>query len=341
MRFLQAWLMMVLSVAWSSASAQALPSSFSPSCPNAAVLSGGLFANICYACFFPIRVAGVPTGLNVPVGAASPICVCPSALFGIPEPGVTWGMWAPMRIIETVRMPFCSPTLGTNFGLGQSLTPRLVGDIGDKGEDQENESFYNFHVIAFPLGTVLRYLQASACSPGNSMDLDVLYASELDPTWNNPELSLLTTPEAALFATPDVIAGCAADAAAASTFQPLLPIYWCAGSWGQVFPYSGFSQFNGSPPREAATVATRALAALERRGLELLTMGDPAVCSAIPWPTLVKNQYKLEQIYPVPEIEFNHWIGATTFTWGEWRNIPAVGEDFVQTVWKWRDCCVQ
>jgi conjugal transfer pilus assembly protein TraU len=35
----------------------------------------------------------------------------------------------------------------------------------------------------------------------------------------------------------------------------------------------------------------------------------------------------------------SHPIGQTTFAWGEWRVIPAVGEDAIYVLWRWHDCC--
>jgi len=70
-------------------------------------------------------------------------------------------------------------------------------------------------------------------------------------------------------------------------------------------------------------------------------MGDDAVCRGYIYPTLPKSQYKLEQFYPLAEANGNHWLGQSSFTWGEWRNIPAVGEDFVHLLWRWTDCCLR
>lgn len=55
-------------------------------------------------------------------------------------------------------------------------------------------------------------------------------------------------------------------------------------------------------------------------------------------PIIVKNQYKLQQAYPVPETISNHWIGESVWKWGQFRHIPAVGEDFVNYLWRWSDC---
>jgi len=42
----------------------------------------------------------------------------------------------------------------------------------------------------------------------------------------------------------------------------------------------------------------------------------------------------------VAETRSNHTIGATSFRWGEWRNIPGY-EDYIYLVWRWKDCCLR
>jgi len=82
-------------------------------------------SDLCWECFFPIRVMGINVsgsgrgGSKMPSQTASPMCVCPGKLYGLPSPGITWGMWFPTHVIETVRQPWCSPTLfGENLSGG-------------------------------------------------------------------------------------------------------------------------------------------------------------------------------------------------------------------------------
>ena len=71
------------------------------------------------------------------------------------------------------------------------------------------------------------------------VDFDMLYVSELDPTWNNDELAFFTNPEASLVATPVAQAACPADAVASTARHPIDKLFWCAGSWGFIYPLSG------------------------------------------------------------------------------------------------------
>lgn len=318
----------------------------SPTCNDAGLFTqGGIFTKVCWTCFFPITIAGIPTSPgSVPQGNAGATCVCPGR-FGYPTPGIVLGMWQPMRVVELVRSgKGCSPSLGSEFSMFNESTPYGLFLQGGGSENSETASktgsFYNFHVLAFPVGQLTDMLTDSVCAAeSGSSDADMLYASELDPTWNNEELSMFTTPEAVLFANPLAIAACVADAAAATVAQPIGALYWCAGSWGTIYPFSGMGG-RDSEPASASLAATRAIAAMHRRGLANLAMTQAAVCRDIPWPTLPKQQYKLQTVHPIPEITGNHWIGASTFRWGEWRNVPAVGEDFVFLKWTFQECCM-
>lgn len=319
----------------------------SATCNDAGLFDeGGIFTKICWSCFYPITIAGqATTDGSVPITHASPTCVCPGRVGGTPTPGVTAGMWQPMRMVELVRSgKGCSPTLGSDFELFDEGSPygaMLQGGGARETEDpDEAGSFYNFHIIRFPVGQITDMLTDSVCAAEmGSTDADLLYASELDPTWNNEELAMFTTPEAALFANPIAQAACMADAVAASVWQPIPGLFWCAGSWGHMYPFSGLAG-KDSEPASASLAAARAMAMMHRRGMALLTQSDRAVCRDIPWVTIPRNQYKLQTIHPIAETKGNHWIGATTFRWGEWRNVPAVGEDFVFLVWNFQECCM-
>lgn len=315
----------------------------SAACPDAEIFGVGMITNVCWSCLLPIRVSGVNIGgasSQVPDGAATPgpLCLCQDNN-GVYRPGVPYSMWQPARLAEVVRVPYCSPVLG-----GKMLQHDLT-HIGTRGYDgttsPQHMAFYQYHYFAFPLLVMLDLFLQPHCNPGGYSDMDLMYLSELDPTWNDDELAFYLSPESAIFANPIALAACAADAAAASVGAPLKDLFWCAGSWGGLYPLTGHVETNASPPRSTSLIVARALAALHRRGLALKTMGNDAMCVNPIHPTIVKQQYKFEQLYPVPEANGNHWIGEPTYLWGEWRNMPGVGEDFVHLIWRWDDCCSQ
>lgn len=312
-------------------------------CPNADIFGTGMITHVCWDCILPIRMSGVFIGGDrddAPDGAADPkpLCLCQDNN-GVYRPGTQYGMWQPARLVEVVRIPYCSPVLG-GVMLQHDLTH--IGSPGYTGPDaRQHMAFYQYHYFAYPLMIMLDLFIKPHCNPGGFTDMDLMYLSELDPTWNDDELAFYLNPEAAIFANPIALAACAGDAAAAAVGQPSSKLFWCAGSWGGLYPLTGHVRTNSSPPRTTSLIAARALAALHRRGLALQTMGNDAMCKNPIQPTLPKTQYKFEQLYPLPESNGNHWIGTPTYEWGEWRNIPAVGEDFVHLIWRWDDCCTE
>ena len=313
-------------------------------CPTPGLAGSSLFTTLCYSCFFPIAISGSAGGPNFPSGAAAGMCTCPGRLFGYPTTGPTYGMWYPDKIFETVRMPYCSPTLGTRIGGGSGGGTNsmnvMLGGPNTQDTQSDQAPYYHFHLFKYPIAQILDQMQETICvSQTGSSDANLMYISEIDPTWDNTPLSMMTTPEAVLFANPIALAACIADGIAATVYQPIETLFWCAGSWGSLYPFTGFNGYGGSPQRVAAVTNTRALAAMHRRLLAPQTKGQMVVCRESPNPIYVKNQYKWQQIYPVPETLTNHWTGESVWKWGEFRHIPAVGEDFVNINWRWSDCC--
>ena len=72
-------------------------------------------------------------------------------------------------------------------------------------------------------------------------DFDLMYMSELDPTWNDPDLAFFVNPGAALVANPVAESYCMADSISSTVKRkPLQELFWCAGSWGGIYPLSGY-----------------------------------------------------------------------------------------------------
>lgn len=51
----------------------------------------------------------------------------------------------------------------------------------------------HYHYYAFPLLIMLDLFIKQTCNADGYMDLDIMYMSELDPTWNNDELAFSPT----------------------------------------------------------------------------------------------------------------------------------------------------
>jgi conjugal transfer pilus assembly protein TraU len=329
----------------------------SPTCPSGGTFTGGVFTRLCKTCYLPIVIGPVPAGdrRNVPMDDLVPTCTCPGRIFGYPTPGLRAAMWQPTHALEMVRAPFCSPLLGGQLTstqrAGAVARMRLQGgrgeaQLGDSGglqgsAEQDHTSYYNMHYLMFPVGMITDLVKDAMCvSESGGTGIDVAYLSEIDPTWNNDELALFTHPEAVLFTSLPAVAACMADAVSSSVYQPIKPLFWCAGSWGHMYPFTGNSS-QTEIARATSHGATRGLAALHRRLIAQKTYNGAAVCRDHPDPLFPKLQYRLQTFYPVPELERNHWVGASTFTWfGGQVAIPGVGEDFVYVKWEWQACCV-
>jgi len=306
--------------------------------------AGQVLSTICMDCLFPITIGGVPVGNSsgVPAGAdKSSVCWCKS-FFGIPIPGITYGMWIPQRIIETVRRPYYSPTFGGNMaGQGGSgtLNANLVGGVGSTRAGTDKLGFSDMHVFLYPIGKIIAGMLTTACLSDTSGGADLAYVSEIDPSWNDDSISLLMTPEASIFANQPASLACMADSAASNVYQPIDAMFWCMGSWGTSYPQNGVTATTDAP-RQAAYAAAKAIAMMQRRGLIFKTMGPDATCNAYPNPVLAKSQYKLEQLWPRPEAISDHWFGTDPNTWGEFRYVPYVGEDFVNLNYQFTNCCI-
>jgi len=335
-RKLAVFLVVVLLFTWT------VPVPASNVCPDAHLWSQRLFTDICWDCIFPIMIGGFPLGGdsgNAPGGRATSIflCLCEDGPMGI-SVGTPIGLWEPARIVELVRLPYCSPTLGgLEFHITQS---RLLGGAAEAEGDAGDKMFYNFHYFAFPLLIILELLTMAECNTDGFVDFDLMYMSELDPTWSDDELSFYTTPEVTLFANPFAQMACLGDAAMGLAGRTLDTMFWCAGNWGGLYPFTGNVIQDSSRPLVTSLAGARAIAALHRRGLAWKTMGDDALCGGYIYPTIPKSQYRMEMFFPVAETSDNHVIGETPFRWGEWRNIPGY-EDYVYIIWRWKDCCVR
>lgn len=306
-------------------------------CPDSgAITSGKFISDLCWGCIFPIRLAGVGGGgKDFPADPAAPVCLCPSkSTFGIPTPGVTLGMWKPTHFVETVSQPGCMPAIGQQANLGS------VFDVGHGGSGQNpgDAGFRNVHVYSFPTGAVLDMVTSAACGD-ESYDMDMLSLSELDPTWANPSLAMMLSPEANLFNNEIATLACMADAAASTSYRPIQSLFWCFGSWGNVYPQMGYTNAR-SAVQDASISAARVVALNHKRFLMKKTYGNEAVCTDVfhlPYP---KHQYRWQVLYPFPQREGNEWTGASTLNAREWRHLAVTGEDWVQVLWRYEECCV-
>lgn len=318
-----------------------------------------LINDICWKCVFPVRIGGkkimdsdnMPDNLSNLTGNADDFnpdevsCTCEED--GTLHWGIYVSFWEPYRVIELVQKPGCFPFL---FGLdmGDSLDP--YGAYGTKGKGRENhqegKAFFNAHYYLFPLlWLVDLFVGAEFCTDWLS-DIDLLYFTEVDPLWNDDELNSYVHPEATVFADEIAQALCAIDCLATTVGFPLNVMFWCAGCWGSMYPYTGNTNVKDSPVRVTSLLASRLIARLSRfpvpPAIEWDTSGEGAKCGGVFRGLIKKSQYKFSTIFPIPETKGKccHGLGVSTFIWGEHRNVPATGEHQTYLVWRKRNCCL-
>ena len=166
----------------------------------------GKFVNpitdICWSCLFPISVGGLkiwPSERPDTDNPDSPVCLC-----GL-RPGIAMGFWEPVRLADVSIKPWCFVNLG-----GMKLDPGF--DIGFKtmagpsavGGATQYNSQWHVHWYAYPLIYWMEIVADFLCLESGS--IDILYITEIDPLWQDSELTAIINPEAVLFANPLALA---------------------------------------------------------------------------------------------------------------------------------------
>ncbi|MGI9274083.1 MAG: TrbC family F-type conjugative pilus assembly protein [Endozoicomonas sp.] len=333
------WLRALISSTAQPANALETPDNPSKAlCQSVPILSEKLMTSVPWKELFPIRIglAKLGSGKEPKERAKSRtgLCFCEDSA-GMFHPGVTTGFWRPQRLIELTRSPGCLMALG-----GHRLPivdQRRWGTLGS-ANIPKGLTYLHAHVYSLPLIEMLNmYTGIGGCS-SDLVDFDLMNLSEVDPSWNHPELAALLSPDLAAYANPAAMNACTADGLAALNGQPMDSLHWCAGSWGSLYPLSGFTSTYGHFADNTSLLATRALAKLHRIGLGRKTLGEEALCHSHITPWLPKSQYKMSMFWPEPEKHNAHWIGASAATWGMHRH-PLGKDDAMYLVWQYRDCC--
>ena len=324
-----------------SQSAYALETTENPSkalCQNVPVLSEKLITSVPWKELFPIRIGLAKLGSgkepNHRAKTSTGLCICEDSA-GMFHPGVTTGFWRPQRLIELTRSPGCLMALG-----GHKLPmvdQRRWGTLGS-ANIPKGLTYLHAHVYSLPLIEILNMFTGIGGCTSDLVDFDLMSLSEVDPSWNHPELAALLSPDMAAYANPAAMNACTTDGLAALNSQPMDNLHWCAGSWGNIYPLSGFTSTYGHFADNTSLLATRALAKIHRIGLARKTVGEDAQCHSRITPWLPKSQYKMSMFWPEPEKQKAHWIGASAATWGMHRH-PLGKDDAMYLIWQYRDCC--
>lgn len=335
-----------------------IPSEADAYCPVTNIFEE-TFSKTCWECMFPMSLVGT-TVFNMGEDGVAPAlgpgnsavyppqlcgCICFTPYLCIP--GLPLGVFIPSHLIEVVRTPLCFPSFGTTLGVDPNFINRGMVDVA-QDDPALKFSYYHVHFIIFPLWALLGTGFEFLCTGSSAASvIDIAYMSELDPGWADDPLSLLLFPEGVLFANPLATAACSIDSVMSAVSFPLDPLFWCAGSFGNIYPPSGYTSGSYSGQvKPAALVLTRILAKLARVGAELYWAADgSALCSDAPTFLIVKSQYKFQLIYPIASTAVLGGpccspLGRTQLRWGLAKTYPVDGDDFVFLIWKLQRCCL-
>lgn len=313
--------------------------------PALATCTGRFFnpiTDVCWSCVMPIsigaaRVADTGSQEDIPNPGAA-LCSC-----GLrPAIGLTLGFWEPARHVDVVRKPFCLTSLG-----GLDLDPGIAAP--EHGRDvgffnpADGAVFYQAHWYANPVLYWLEVLGDFPCLEGGSFDL--AYLTEVDPLWNDDELTLILNPDAVLFANPVAVAACAADCVAASVGFGVREMFWCGGCQGAVYPFNGRIPHNMGGVRSAELIAHRLAAKMHRQLVAWARHGAAGLCGPYLLPMMDKTAYKAQLVHPVPNTHKEggrccHPFGRTTLAWAAGKEFPVQGEDFAFLLFRKNNCCV-
>jgi conjugal transfer pilus assembly protein TraU len=299
--------------------------------------------DVCWGCFFPLSLGPVdlwPSDRPDADGNPSiPICLCG----GIPpRPGLAFGFWEPVRMIDVTTKAFCFPNLGgvkinpgLSIGNGYVKARKLSAGIG------EHTANYQVHYYVFPLFYLLELLNDFLCFEQASFD--VAYMSEVDATWQDDSIAAVVYPETAVFAFPLAQVACVADCIAATAHLPLDALFWCSGCNGSMYPMVGNIGESVTTEQSMRLAAERMIYKMHRTGLAWGTMGSEGLCQKYLMPILKKQQYRLQMINPTPMVTGSgscSAIGSSTALPSAGKTFPVTGEDVGYLVWRKRNCCV-
>jgi conjugal transfer pilus assembly protein TraU len=251
------------------------------------------------------------------------------------------GFWEPVRLADVSMKPWCFVNLG-----GMKIDPGF--DIGFKtmagpsavGGATQYHSQWHIHWYAYPLIYWMELVADFLCLEAGSVD--ILYVSEIDPLWQDSELTAIINPESVLFANPLALAACAADCVAATSKLPSDDLFWCAGCQGTMYPLNGNVSATIGHVQASRLALSRFSYKLHRQLVAWGTMGSKGLCGKYLMPVMRKQQYRFQATNPNPQTKGRYAcapIGASTTFMSAGQVYPGIGEDMGYLVWRKRNCC--
>jgi len=291
--------------------------------------------DICWDCLFPLTIgkSKVVKGRYPDTKNPSKL-LCSCASHGVPRVGLSIGYWEPFALVDVTRKPFCMVNLGVeldigNFGLGGSQMPSSDG----------GGAFYYVHWYKYPVMYWLNVIASLGCMQADGFD--IMFPSELDPTWNDSELAFVLNPEASLFSNVIARTSCALDATKSLVGTAVDSLFWCQGAQGSSYPLTGFVANQTSPISAATLLAERADFKLHRIGAIRDSVGEnsPALCSTYYSAIMPKSRYRYQLVNTIADAKQCHSFGQSVVTWESGHSNPADGDNFGFMIWRKRNCC--
>ena len=322
------------------APAHALTANALGTCPSYTL--SDMIGKVCWRCVLPLTLGAIPIaniGGQVDIeNPASPYCVCPG---WPPRYGLTFGFWEPSILAEAVRTPYCMPSLGGQI-LSASLTTPRHGRKRRSATGGADEAFYQAHHYIFPLFWIMGISTDNPCLL--QVPWDIGYMTEVDASWNNPELSSIFNADAGLFASPVAIAACAADCVAATYNVGIQALFWCAGCQGSKYPQTGWIAHHNGLVDSTLLVTQRLMFKLHKSFISWRYHGWTTLCGPMPAPVMDHRAYKTQMLGPIPQTQpvFGKCcspFGANSVTWRAGKEFPIQGEDALYLLFRKRNCC--
>ncbi len=293
--------------------------------------------DICWDCLFPITIGStsITKASNRPDrgNPTSPLCACGTP---VPRLGVAAGFFEPVFLADVTKQPFCFVNLG-----GMIIKPGIkIARTYKYKKNYAGASSWHVHWYNYPVLFLLNLFNDFACLENSNYYL--AYMSELDPMWEDDELTFLLNPESILFSNLIAQAACAADCVAASAYLPIDQLFWCAGCQGSMYPLNGHVQEQVGSVQASLLIAERINYKFHRLGLALGTSGEEALCSPYIMPIMKKSQYRSQIVNPSPgtgRYACNPYGRSSAF-YEAFKEVPITGEDFGWLIWRKRNCCV-
>jgi conjugal transfer pilus assembly protein TraU len=291
--------------------------------------------DVCWECMFPMTVSGV----NVSPGHkdfdkhSDPLCFCAGTP---PKAGVPITFWEPTVLVDVTRHAYTLIGLGGLKIGSDRITNR--GTVSINGDGATRSSFYHVHFYSWPLIAWLEILTDFACISRGEMS--VPYISELDPTWNDEQLSLILCADAAIFSSKAAHLACIADCASATAGKPLNKMFWCAGCQGSLYPFTGTVAHHVGGIQASSLLVHRLLAKMHRMGVMRGYKPDE-FCESEYMSVIRKSLYKTQLVYPVAQTSGQcNPLGGSPVIWGAGKSYPYGGEDFAYLIWTKKQCCL-